>query len=145
MAFHFPLATVLRVRAIIEEREERMLQRILFEITKTLEVIVRTDGEIAGSDASRRSDVLKPFLGSNIHASYGEVEELKLSRKDLEGKLEKLEQLRDKQLAVYRTARMNREMITDMRDEKRGVYDSDTARREQKALDDNYISRKGRF
>jgi len=145
MAFHFPLAAVLRVRAIVEEREERMLQRILFEIAKTLELVARTDGVIAGSDASRRSDVLKPFLGSNFHASYGEVEELKLSRRDLEGKLDKLVQLRDKQLAVYRTARMNREMIADMRDEKRSVYESEMARLEQKAIDDNYISRKGRF
>jgi len=145
MAFHFSLSAVLRVRSIIEEREERMLQRIMFEITKTLEALARRDSEIEGSNASRRSDVFKASFGKHIHAFYGEVEELKLSKKDLGEKLNKLEQLRDKQLAVYRIARMNREMITDMYEKNRCIYDLDMARSEQKALDDNYISRKGRF
>jgi hypothetical protein len=36
-------------------------------------------------------------------------------------------------------------MLTDMREEKRGEYDSDLARDQQKTLDDNYIARRGRF
>ena len=145
MPFQFSLTTVLRVRSIIEEREERMLQRILFEIATTVEAIARSHSGIAGWDASRRTDVFKACFGTNIHASYGEVEELKLSIKELEEKLEKLEQLRDKQLAVYRTARMNREMISDMYVKTRDIYNLDLARREQKALDDNYVSRKVRI
>jgi flagellar FliJ protein len=145
MAFQFSLATVLRVRGVLEEREERMLQKILFEISQTLEAIARTDAEIAGSDASRRTDVFKPFIGRNFHASYGEVKELRQSRKDLELQIEKLEQLRDRQLIVYEGARRNREMLTDMREAKRGAYESDVARREQKTLDDNFIARRGRL
>src|ERR1035437_1220161 len=101
MAFEFSLATVLRVRGILEEREERMLQKILFEISQTLEILARTKAEIAGSDASRLADTFKPFLGRNLHASYGEVKELVQSRENLEGQIEKLEQLRDRQLIVY--------------------------------------------
>ena len=36
MAFQFPLATVLRVRGIIEECEEAKLQKILFDISKSI-------------------------------------------------------------------------------------------------------------
>jgi flagellar FliJ protein len=72
------------------------------------------------------------------------VHQLKQSRKDLEEQLQKLEQLRGKQLMVYEAARRGREMLTDMRQEQRGEYDSDMARREQKTLDDNHIARRGR-
>lgn len=145
MAFQFPLAAVLRVRGILEEREERMLQKILFEISQAQEALARTGAEIAGSDASRQAEIFKPFLGLNLHASYGEAKELLQTRRNLEEQIGKLKELRDRQFAIYDAARRNREMLTDMREEKRGEYDSDIARSEQKTLDDNYIARRGRF
>jgi flagellar FliJ protein len=144
MSFQFSLATVLRVRGILEEQEERLLQKILFEITQTREALAQTDAAIIGSDAARQDDLFKPFMGRNFHASYGEVEELKQNRERLAEQIAKLEQLRDQQLKVYENARRNREMLTDMREEKRTAYDSDIARLEQKTLDDNFIARRGR-
>ncbi len=35
-------------------------------------------------------------------------------------------------------------MLTDMREKKRTAYDIEINKREQKILDDNYISRRGR-
>jgi flagellar FliJ protein len=145
MGFKFSLDTVLRVRVILEEQEERMLQRILYEVTKTQEEIVRINAELAGTTELRRADVNKPNIGHNIHASYGYVQQLKQSRKELEEKLEKLRQLRDKQVAIYETARRNREMITDLREEKRAAYESEQAHNEQKTLDDNFNARRGRI
>jgi flagellar biosynthesis chaperone FliJ len=72
------------------------------------------------------------------------VRELKERRRDLERQIEKLEQARDEQLAVYDAARRDREMLTDMRQKKRTAYDSDLNKREQSTLDDNYIARRGR-
>ena len=143
MAFQFSLAAVLRVRGILEEREERMLQKILFEISQSFEALAQIDAEISGTNASRRAEILRPVVGHQIHVSYGEVKELKQKRIDDLDRIEKLEQLRDKQLILYEKARRNREMLTDMRDEKRSAYDSDLARSEQKTLDDNYIARRG--
>ena len=134
---------MLRVRGILEEREERMLQKILFEISQSFEALAQIDAEISGSNASRRAEILRPVVGRQIHVSYGEVKELKQKRIDVLDRIEKLEQLRDKQLILYEKARRNREMLTDMRDEKRSAYDSDLARSEQKTLDDNYIARRG--
>jgi flagellar FliJ protein len=144
MAFQFALGTVLRVRGILEEQEERMLQKIQSEISQTRESIDRVDAEIAGSDASRRSDVFKRSLGRNLHTSYGEVRELKSVKKELDERIKKLELLREKQLKIYEAARRNREMLTDMQDVKRSAYESDVARTAQKTLDDNYIARRGR-
>ena len=145
MAFQFSLNTVLRVRGILEEQEERMLQKILFEIAQTIEAMARADEEMVRLDASRHNEVLQQIIGNHVHASYGEMMRLKQMRKDLEERLGKLQQLRDRQLVVYKTARQNREMLTDMREVKRGEYESDASRREQKTLDDNYIARRGRI
>ena len=144
MAYQFPLDAVLRIRGIVEEQEERMLQKILFEITQTLESIELVDAELVGSNASRRADVFKAFIGHNVQASYEKVMELKQRRKDLQEKLGKLEQLRDRQLVVYRGARQNREMLTNICAEKRDAYELDMARREQRTLDDNHMARRER-
>jgi flagellar export protein FliJ len=144
MSFQFPLATVLRIRVVLEEKEERMLQQILSEIAQTREAIVRTDAEIAESDASRHSEVFKARVGHNIHAFYGRMNELKQNRKNLEEQLGKLEQLRTMQIAVYETARRNREMLTGMHEEQRSAYETGLARMEQKTIDDNFIARRGR-
>jgi flagellar export protein FliJ len=144
MAFHFSLATVLRVRVIIEEREEGILQKILFNISKVFDDLERIDARIVDADGSRHAEVMKPCIGLEVHAYYGEVKELKQRRKDLEDKIQKLEEARDRQLSIYEAARRNREMLTDMREKKRTAYDAEANKREQKALDDNYISRRGR-
>jgi flagellar FliJ protein len=144
MPFHFSLATILRVRVIIEEREETKLQKILFDLSEILRDLERTDAQLAETDASRQADVLKPCIGLQVHASYGKVKELNQLRKDLASQIQELELARDNQLIVYDAARRNREMLTDMREKKRTAYDSDISKREQKVLDDNYIVRRGR-
>ncbi len=144
MAFKFPLATVLRVRGIIEEREEGILQKILFDISQTFDGLERIEVQIAESDAARLADILKPSFGRDLHASYGEVKDLKQRRKELEAQIQKLEQARDVQLLIYEAARRNREMLTDMRQKKRTAYDSNLSRAEQKTLDDNYNARRSR-
>src|ERR1700733_3255423 len=144
MAFHFSLASVVRVRVIVEEREEGILQKILFDISKVFDDLERIDSRIEEADDSRHAEVLKPCIGLDVHACYGAVKELKQRRKDLEDKIQKLEEARDRQLAVYEAARRNREMLTDMREKKRTAYEIEMNKREQKTLDDNYISRRGR-
>lgn len=143
MAFQFSLATVLRVRSILAEREERMLQKILFEISQRRESMALTNAQIEQSNLSRYADVLKSLTGRQLQVAYEEIKELKETRIALLAQVEKLEQLRDKQIIVYESARRNREMLTDMRDEKHSAYNSEMARSEQKTLDDNYLARRG--
>jgi flagellar export protein FliJ len=144
MAFEFSLAAVLRIRGIIEEREEGILQKILFDIAQAFETLERADMQLAQSDASRVEELLKPSLGRQVHAAYSELRELKERREELATQIRKLELARDGQLLVYEAARRDREMLTDMREKKRTAYESDINRREQKTLDDNYIARRDR-
>jgi flagellar export protein FliJ len=144
MAFQFSLDTVLRMRGIVEEREVGVLQKILSDISRVFDDLEHSDAQFAELDASRHAEVFKSCIGHQVHASYGEVNELRQRRKDLEEQIQKLEQARDEQLIVYEEARRNREMLTDMREKKRIAHDSDINKREQRTLDDNYIARRGR-
>jgi flagellar export protein FliJ len=144
MAFQFSLASVLRVRGVIEEREENVLQTIVAEIAQTSDSLEQIAAQLTQCYAARLSGIFKPSIALDLHATYGEVEQLKQRKKDLEAQMQKLEQARNAQLVVYAAARRNREMLTNMRDKERTAYDSAIVRREQKALDDNFIARRTR-
>jgi flagellar export protein FliJ len=142
VAFKFTLQTVLRARIIIEEREERLLQKILVEIAQCTTKIARLDAEMELVNAARKNAVLQSSLGRTLHGQYGEMHELKRVRDLLVGQLDKFEELKDIQLQVYYAARQNRELLTEMRATKHEAYNADLAHREQSTLDDNFIARR---
>lgn len=142
MPFEFTLQAVLRARIVIEEREERLLQKILIEITQCIREMARLDAEIERLNSARKGTVLQASLGRTLHGQYGEMQELKRVRDLLTGQVEKFEELKDIQLKVYYTARQNRELLTEMRSTKREAYSNDLAHREQSTLDDNFIARR---
>jgi flagellar export protein FliJ len=144
MPFEFSLAGVLRVRAVIEEREDNVLHAILSEIAQTSDSLEQIATQLAECYAARLSAIFKPSIALDFHATYGEVEQLKQRQKELETQMQKLEQARTAQLVVYQAARRNREMLTDMRDKERISYGSAMTKREQKAADDNFIARRTR-
>jgi flagellar export protein FliJ len=144
MGFQFSLDAVLQVRGILEEQEERMLQKILQGILRAREALAQTEARITELDATLCANCFKPFIGHDIHAAYGELKELKQNRNNLQDKIKKLEQLRDQQLIVYSKARQNREVLDAMCEEKRKAYELDMNHIEQKSLDDIFISRRGR-
>ena len=145
MAFHFALGTVLRVRDIVEAKEERVLQTILFEISKTRDALARVQKEIEAAVISRNAGALDRSLALELHASYGELNQLRARSEELAEQIRKFEILRDKQVIIFEQARRNREMLTDMRAKKLNAYESDIARGEQKIMDDNFIARRGRL
>lgn len=144
MAFEFSLATVLRVRDIVEQREERLLQRIQQQIAQTSQSLAETIADISRWNVRGATELLSLSRGRDFQASYAALQQLKLNREELLGQLDKLKQLREIQLTVYRASRCEREMLTDMRDKKRAVYDSGMTRRAQSTLDDNFVARQRR-
>jgi len=144
MAFYFALGTVLRVRGIVEDQEERTLQGILFKISQTRDTMNVIDEDINKSNMARIAEFLKPSLGMNVHAFYGELEELRCRKVQCEEQIKHLEEQRDKQLLVYEKAHRDREMLTDMRDQSLSAYQFGRTREEQKNLDDIFIARRSR-
>lgn len=144
MGFVFSLAAVLQVRRNAEEREERILGDILREMNQTTQSIQRIDAELTGTIARREAEVEQALAGSHHHISYGRHALLQQTRSELEERLKGWKQLRDRQVAVHQSARIAREMISDLRGRQREAYVSAMSRREQSALDDGYLARRGR-
>lgn len=136
MAFDFPLHSVLKVRSLAEEREERLLQRILQEIAATRLAVEDTELRIAETNLARGTQ--QAAAATDLQARYAEVEQLRQQRAELQSHLAKLEQLRDAQMAKYSQARRDREMLSEMREEQRTAYDQQQARQEQSSLDDTF-------
>ena len=144
MGFRFPLATVLRVRTIQEEREERLLQQILVEIAQTVTLQTQVDAALERAGADRGTQFTRQAKGSDVHSHYGELASLQEQKAALQVHREKLEELKGKQVKVYEAARQARELLAGLGDTQRAAYRADLAKREQKALDDNFASRQHR-
>lgn len=144
MGFVFSLAAVLQVRRSAEEREERILGDILREMNHATQSIQRIDAELTGTTVRREAEIEQAFAGSHHHVGYARHALLQQTRSELEEQLTRWKELRDRQVAVHQAARAAREMISDLRGRQREAYMSAMSRREQSALDDGYLARRGR-
>ena len=141
MAFRFPLAAVLRVRTIQEEREERMLQQIQAEIAQVTNLQADVEAGIARVSAARQTHVTKQLTGAALHSHYGELAALRQTLADLQLHHQKLEALKEKQLNIYENAHRKREMLSGLDDTQRAEHDIEMTKREQKTLDDIFGAR----
>jgi len=144
MAFKFPLATVLRVRLIREQREERLLQQVLFQIRQTMAQMAAVDAELERVGVQRAEHVFQPMAAHQLHGSYSELGYLRQKRKELESALAQLEDAKDKQRASYEAARRDRKMLTEMRERQHSVFQFDADKREQRKVDEYFSFLKSR-
>jgi flagellar export protein FliJ len=144
MAFRFTLATVLRLREIAEEKEERLLGKITQQI-----VVIRTnlaDIEVRREQVvqERESDLHRNIQAAALQSFYGQLQALDFARQQAEEQLKKFESLRAQQMNVYSLAHRNRQVLADMRIEQREAFDTKRTQEEQKVMDDNFVSRRRR-
>ena len=144
MSYSFPLSSVLWLRGVVEEREERLLQNIQREIASTAEQLNAAATEIAGAEAGRGKETATQCSAIHLHLWYEHLEVLRQRRKELEERMEKLEELRGKQMIAYQAARRDREMLDELHSQERAAFEADAARREQGRLDDMYGAQCGR-
>ena len=144
MAFQFSLETVLRVRKIAEDREERLLTQILQQVAECRQSLV----DLASRRTAlllERERVLEAKTSAAelifLHARTRVVEDLEESgRQQLAG----LEKLRAQQMRVYETAYGNRKLLATMREEQLDSYRAELAKAEQKEMDDRFAAASAR-
>jgi flagellar export protein FliJ len=141
MAFHFPLAIVLKLRESVEEREERALQRIQAEIVLVENQIEEMNQLIANSILERERILQSLSPAYRLHCVLGDAQAAEDQKLMLFEQLQGLEQLRQEQVKVYHAAHRDRETLTNMSDEQRGLYEQEQVRTQQKTLDDIFIAR----
>ena len=142
MPFQFRLATVLRVRESLEKNEERALQVLQLEMSRVLTRVEELSVAIAGTHAAIELAMQQPIPAGHLHSLLWEVQSAVEQRKTMLEDLQRLEQARDQQMKVYQEAHRNREMLTDMFHEQRKKYEQESARSQQKQLDDIFIARR---
>jgi flagellar export protein FliJ len=142
MAFRFSLATVLRLKEIAEEREERLLGQILQQIAQQMQRIADLEAQRADLIRRREAGLQQQMSAAELHISYGQMQSLEVKKKEAHVQLAKLESLRIQQVKIYETAHQNYELLTSMRVEHLELYRREQAKQEQGIMDDNFVSRR---
>ena len=141
MGFKFSLASVLRLRESIEQREELALQKAQYEVENVRTRIQELTAELALADKQREQSLSESTEAYRLQDMQAGIQLAKEAKQRLMETLEALKVARDRQMAVYHAARRNREMLSDLRVEQRNAWEQEQTRAQQKWLDDLFATR----
>ena len=141
MTFRFALDAVLRFRESEEHSQEAALLRIVQEIAKAELQLRQVDSEQSRIRGQRERDLALTLPAVYLRQVADQELELKNVADGLRSRLQKLEVQRLKQLAVFQTARQDRQVLSELRDQQRHLYQLEQKRQEQKMLDDLFLAR----
>lgn len=142
MGFRFPLATLLRLREIAEQREERLLGQILNQIVQGRQTLADLEVQRRNLIAQRELALQQATSAFDIMGFYGRMQEIDTLEATGREHLAKLVTLREQQMKVYEAAHRNRELLSGMKGEQLEAYRREQTRQEQNAMDDNFSSRR---
>ncbi len=141
MAFRFTLDAVLRFRESVEHSEESTLLRIVQRIVAAEHELGQVETEQARIRESRERDLALKLPGVHLADIALRELELKTAADGLRSQLCHLELQRVNQLAVYQTARQDRQVLTELREQQRHRHQFVQKRQEQKTLDELFLAR----
>lgn len=138
MAFRFSLETVLRVRQIAEDREERLLSQILQQMAQCRQSLAELGVRRANLGLQRERSLEAKTSAAELlflNAQMSVVEELQASGNR---HLADLEKLRVQQLKAYEAAHCAQKLLATMREEHLDRFVAEQARAEQRQMDDRF-------
>jgi flagellar FliJ protein len=139
MPFRFSLQTVLRCRESFERRERQRLQMITREVVKAKQQRDQAKVDRATSLAEFQKRLHE---GMNVMEMQFELacDRARLRRiAALNDHFAKLEDLRRRQLEVFRKAQQQRKILENLRERQLAAYQLLQARREQQQMDDRFL------
>jgi len=141
MPFRFSLEGVLSYRKNLEHAEELALSKILQEIAAKYQQLEQLErGHLLLRE--QRDRVLAQSQPAAYLAELTEKEQyIERTIEAVRTQLQELDGKRGAQLAVLRAAQQDREVLDEIRKQKLDAYQLDQNRREQKTLDDLFLSR----
>jgi flagellar export protein FliJ len=144
MSFKFPLAAVLRYRESIEQREYFALERTQQEIVRTEALIRQTEQDCSEAEEARVAELAKGTRAAHVKTAYDYRTALERQLEFQQALLQELKVKWRLQLASYDQARQNRETLEKLREKQLDTFRREQAKREQAAMDDIFLSRRGR-
>jgi flagellar export protein FliJ len=141
MPFRFRLDAVLRFRESVELTEEAVLHRIVREIAEAQLELQQLDLKQAELRARRERDLASKLPAAHLLEIAEHEQQLGQAADQLRQQLERLDTQRVKQLAIYQSARQDRQVLTELREQQQRTYGLEQRRQEQKILDDMFLAR----
>ena len=138
MAFQFSLETVLRVRKIVEDREERLLAQILQQIAQCRQSLADLGLRQTKLYLGRERALAARISAAELLLLNGQIRTVEALEESGTQHLADLEKLRAQQMIVYETAHANRSLLATMREQALDRFRAEQAREEQKQMDDRF-------
>jgi len=144
MAFRFSLAAVLKFRESLEQQAYLALERIQQEIAQMERRIQKCEERLAVAVGRREKELRRGIASVHLQAAYDEELALQKQREAFLAKLQELLAKRQECLKAYEIARQKREILDDLRTRQFDAYHREQLKRQQKMLDDIFLSRRKR-
>ena len=141
MPFHFSLASVLRFRRTLEDRDKLALEQIQYQILQVTQTLEQIEIEKIKDAETRQQELTSGIPGAHVLAVAADQQRLEETRKLLQQQLVKLRAEREKRLLVFQESRRKREVMSELRQQQWEIYETEESRRQQKLLDDIFLSR----
>jgi flagellar export protein FliJ len=141
MPFSFSLAAVLRLKESIEKREEVALESIHLRVARARREMDELADELTRAWQEREKALRKPVQANRLLAMQVEIDAAVAAKQAASEAMQKLQRQRDAQMKSYKIAHRQRQMLTDLRAQKKTAYEQEQARRQQKTIDDVVAAR----
>lgn len=142
MPFRFPLAALLKYRESIEEREDLLLRNAQQQVSGIRNQILQIQEQQRVLMEEYSKTLRSGVVASELHSFIGHKQQLELALDQLNRMLKEAENRRNQQRKVYEIARQKREVLSTVRDRQMQRYQIEEGRREQRQLDDLFLSRR---
>jgi flagellar export protein FliJ len=139
MAFHFALASILRLRQSIERQRTLQLQEANLQVARAQETLVQLDRSLSDSAQSDAKELSARCTGAELQFAAVLRENLHRFRRELQSQIRKLELQRQQAVAAYHQAYRDREVLETLRAREHRLYKQEQLRRQQRELDAAYL------
>jgi flagellar FliJ protein len=142
MAFKFSLATLLKLKEIAEQREERLLGQIQSQIVQSRQSLADLAVKLEELFRVREEALRQSTSAVDLLHSYEQVRNVERLEENGREQLAKLITLRDQQMKIYQGAHVKTEVLSEMRSGQKETFYKELTKREQGVMDDNFSSRR---
>jgi len=140
MPFRFSLESVLGLRKSLEKIEEIALHRIVQEITDVNLKIRQLELRQNSLREQRDRDLARSLPAAHLQDLAEQEMWLTKSAEAMRALLRELEAKRLEQLAKFQKAHLEREVLSEVREQKYNSYQREQLRQEQKQRDDLFLA-----
>ncbi len=140
MGFHFSLEGLLRLRAALEQVEERALSRLRVE-ERLLEQEIEQMAALRMRQTSQRVAAVPggSLTGADLQFAGFLEARLALEEEKMQQRLREKREETQRQVNVFSAVRRRREAIEALRDRERAAYREAEQQREQRGLDELFL------